>query len=594
MKQFILGFVLGIVFVGLVFFVIGAALVLAIGQGSGPGKIADNSVLVLPLSGPVPEQAALEVSIPFLAQSGGMTVLEIYRVLDAAADDDRIEALVLDAGGLSTGWAKMEELRSEIEKFKTNSGKPVYAYLSGATSREYYIASAADRIYMGPQDWLDVKGLRAELMYLKGLLDKIGVEMEFEAFGKYKDAPDQYTKTGPSETTLEVLNETLDQFYGNLVDVIANGRGWTHEQVLELINEGPFVAQNALSKGLVDGLLFKDDFYDEVKNAAGIDEDLDLTRTSASTYLANLNNESPAGKWIAVVTADGEILPSSSQPSFSEVAITSRGMTKILRQIRDDDRISGVILRVDSPGGDAVASDEILHEMQKLSEKKPLVISMSDYAASGGYMISMTGDPVLAYDNTQTGSIGVFFGKPNLKGLFDKLGVNVYTMDRGKWASIDSSVEPMTTAERNKLHGELEVYYQRFVDLVAEGRHSNYETIAPLAEGRVWLGRQAADNDLVDKIGGFDEAIAMVRENAEIPESDKISLIAYPRRQTLWELLLNQEQQNNNMTTSALLSHWAAEWTGAAEPLEQLKGLPWRSLSHGGALELAPYSIEVQ
>ncbi len=151
-------FVLGIVFVGLVFFVIGAALVLAIGQGWGPGEIADNSVLVLPLSGPVPEQATVEVSIPYIAESGGMTVLEIYRVLDSAATDARIEALVLDASGLSAGWAKMEELRSEIERFKTRSGKPVYAYLSGATSREYYVVSVVDKIYMGPQDWLDVKG----------------------------------------------------------------------------------------------------------------------------------------------------------------------------------------------------------------------------------------------------------------------------------------------------------------------------------------------------------------------------------------------------------------------------------------------------
>ena len=246
-------------------------------------------MLVLPLSGPVPEQATVEVSIPYIAEAGGMTVLEIYRVLDAAATDDRIEALVLDASGLSAGWAKMEELRAEIERFKTRSGKPVYAYLSGATSREYYVASAADKIYMGPQDWLDVKGLRAELMYLKGLLDKIGVEMEFEALGKYKDAPDQYTKTGPSDTTLEVLNETLDQFYGNLIDVIADGRGWTREQVLELVNDGPFVAQNALSKGLVDGLEFKDDFYDAVKTAAGIDETWRLKHTSAATYLANLN-----------------------------------------------------------------------------------------------------------------------------------------------------------------------------------------------------------------------------------------------------------------------------------------------------------------
>jgi protease-4 len=264
MKRFLLGFVIGILFVGLV----GVLLVLAAMRFGAAGRaptVAANSALVLHLEGDVPEQAPFEVAVPYFQDQPPLTVADTWRLLQQAAADSRIKALVLEPKGLSVGWAKLEELRAQILDFK-KSGKPVYAYLRGASTHDYYIATAADSIYMAPEDELDVKGLRAELMYFKGTLDKLGVSMEFEHVGKYKDYPDQFTKTGPSPETLEVLNPILDQYYGNLIDVMAQGRKKPPAAIRALIDNGPFVGKEALDGGLVDGLLYEDEMYDKAGN----------------------------------------------------------------------------------------------------------------------------------------------------------------------------------------------------------------------------------------------------------------------------------------------------------------------------------------
>ena len=260
MKKFFLGFVIGIVFVGLVVVLLGFAAVRMASTfgGERPVTVSDNSALILNLEGAVPEQAPVDVAIPFLQQQTPLTVLDTWKLLRRAAGDTQVKALVLEPRGIDAGWAKLEELRAEILAFK-QSGKPVYAYLRNATMREYYLATAADKIYMAPEDELDVKGLRAELTYYKGTLDKLGVSMEFEHVGKYKDAPDEYTKTSPSPETLETTNEILDQYYGNMVQVIADGRKLPPGAVRGVIDQGPFIGKNALDSGLVDGLIFEDE-----------------------------------------------------------------------------------------------------------------------------------------------------------------------------------------------------------------------------------------------------------------------------------------------------------------------------------------------
>ena len=459
-------------------------------------------------------------------------------MLRNAAADSRIQAVVLEPRGLSVGWAKLEELRTDILNFK-KSGKPVYAFLRGAGTKEYYLATAADKVFMSPEDELDVKGLRAELMFFKGTLDKLGVQMEFEHVGKYKDAPDMFTKTESSPETREVLNQLLDQFYGDLINTVAEGRKKSPDAVRALIDNGPFIGKEALDGGLVDALIYEDQMYDQLRqqlklNALAKIADHDYSRAADG----NLGVDGPTK--IALLVGQGDITRGSTNDS-GESGITSAGMIRQLRAVRDDASIKGVILRIDSPGGDGIASDDILHEAKLLSQKKPTVISMSDLAASGGYFIAMTGDPVVAYRNTETGSIGVFFGKVNLRGLYDKLGVKKEIMKRGHFADIDTEYAPLNDEQRAKLRTEIEVFYKGFVQRVADGRRRKYDDVEPLAQGRVWTGAQAKQNGLVDEIGGIDRAIEMVKQRAKIGATEKITLVTYPPRRNLLQLLMDRD-----------------------------------------------------
>jgi len=576
MKQFLLGFVIGIVFAGLVLVILGFAAVRMASTlgGERPVSVSDKAALVLNLQGAIPEQAPVDVSIPYLQQQPPLTVLDTWKVLHRAASDVRVKALLLEPRGLDAGWAKLEELRAEILAFK-KSGKPVYAYLRNAGTPEYYLATAADKIYMAPEDELDVKGLRAELLYLKGTLDKVGVSMEFEHVGKYKDAPDTFTRTSPSPETLEVTNQILDQYYGNMVQVIADGRKLPPGAVRGVIDQGPFIGQSALDSGLVDGLIFEDEMLAQLNTQLKAD----LKKIGARSYSKAAGAEPGGRSRIAYVTGDGEITRGDPGQDVSDNGITAFGMVKLLRQVAEDSSIKGVIVRVDSPGGDGIASDDILHEMKLLSKKKPVLISMSDLAASGGYFIAMTGDPVLAYSNTLTGSIGVFFGKVNLSGLYDKIGLKKELLTRGRFAAIDSENKPLTSEEKDKDQKEIQVFYRGFVERVAEARKRPYDQVEPLAQGRVWLGAQAKMNGLVDEIGGLDRAVEMIKQRTNTPASEEVTLVTYPPRRTLFEVLFSRSNDSSELESA----------------IQSVAGhLPWRSLAHGGVQRLMPYSLVVK
>jgi len=577
MKNLLIGFGIGLAFCALVTAVLFFGFMAALSVGQQPASVGENSALVLDLTGAVPERAPVDIGIPFLGDDNQATVVETWQLLRKAASDPRIKGLVIAPRGLGVGWAKLEELRAQILKFK-ESGKPVYAYLRNGGAHEYYVASAADQIYMAPDDWLDVKGLRAELTFLKNTLDKVGVAMEFEGIGLYKDAPDTYTKTSPSPQTLEVTNGILDQYFGDLVNVIAKGRKREPAAVRAAIDLGPFVGKSAVDAGLIDEMLFEDDVYKRLEKQLGGKK---LAHIHSKDYSKAAVSGDSGGARIAVVVGDGEILAGGADSSpFSDAGMTSASMAKTLRQVREDSSIQGVILRVDSPGGDAIASAEILHEVQALSAKKPTLISMSDYAASGGYMMAMSGDPVLAYSNTLTGSIGVFFGKLTLRGLYDKIGLNKFLLTRGRWAAIDSDYTPLGPAERARLQQELKVYYRGFVERVAAGRKKPYDVVEPLAQGRVWLGAQAKGNGLIDEIGGLDRAVEMIKDKAQIPGSERVSLVTFPARRTLLEVLMSRNEPA----------------TSVASAIDKVFGkLPWRALSSGsGVVDLMPYGLQVK
>ncbi len=583
MKKFLLGFLIGILFVGLAGVILVAAAIRL--GGSRRPQVVANSALVLQLEGDLPEQAPVEFPIPFLEDQQPLTVAETWQMLRNAAVDSRIQAVVLEPRGLDVGWAKLEELRADIINFK-KSGKPVFAFLRGAGTKEYYLATAADRVFMSPEDELDVKGMRAELMFVKGTLDKLGVQMEFEHVGKYKDAPDMFTKTESSPETREVINLLLDQFYGDFVNTIAEGRKKAPDAVRALIDNGPFVGKEALNGGLVDALLYEDEMYDRLRQQLKL---ADLQKIAEHNYararLGNLGLDGTAK--IALLVGQGDITRGSTNDSGNN-GITVAGMIRQMRAVRDDSSIKAVILRIDSPGGDGIASDDILHEAKLLSQKKPTVISMSDLAASGGYFIAMTGDPVVAYRNTETGSIGVFFGKVNLRGLYDKLGIKKELMKRGRFADIDTEYAPLNDEQRAKLRTEIEVFYRGFVQRVADGRKRKYDDVEPLAQGRVWTGAQAKQNGLVDEIGGIDRAIEMVKQKAKIAASEKITLVAYPPRRSMWQMLLDRD------TDLTSLESRIVDTRIEAHVRELVGNLPLRALSQGGILRLMPYTITVR
>ncbi len=539
MGKFLIGFAAGVAVVFLALFLF---FYIALHSRNLPPEIAANAALVVRLSGDVPEKPGVELP-ELLGGTAVTTIPGVWMDLKKAAADSHIRAVVLQPSGLTCGWAKLEELRTDVEAFK-KSGKPVFAYLRAPSGRDYYLASAADRIYLGPEDPLMLKGLRAELLYFKGTLDKLGVTVEVEHAGKYKDFGDMFTRTSMSPETKEVTNSIVDGIYGNLVDRLAAARHKNREEMAALIDRGPFTATEARDCGLVDELRFEDQMWGELKDRlkSPMPERVSLEKYSrVPAESVGLGGKSR----IALVVGEGDIVTGSpGDDGIQETSLTAYGFDKLLRQIEDDAKIKAVVVRIDSPGGAVTASDEIWYRMNQLAKKKPMVVSMSDVAASGGYYIALTKAPIVAYSTTETGSIGVVFGKPVLRGLLGKIGINVDAVERGRNADIDSLDTPLTPEQREKLRAGIDESYRAFVSKVAKARNRSYGEIDEVAQGRVWLGSQAREHGLVDVLGGLDTALDLVKKQAGIPASEPVSVTVYPQPRSLFDLLFRRPQQD--------------------------------------------------
>ena len=573
MVKFLVGVATGIALVLLSFLLL---IVIALQFREKPPSIADHSVLVMRLEGELPEKPPVELPNFLGGDHAPTTVSSVWSMLDKAAVDPHIQAVVVEPMGLQAGWAKMEELRVDLERFR-KSGKPVFAYLRQPGAREYVLSVGADRVWIGPSDPLMLKGLRAELMYFKNTLDKIGVNVEVEHAGKYKDFGDMFTRTSMSPETREVMNSVVDDLYGSLVGRIAAGRKKTPEQVREIIDRGPFTASQALKEGLVDALAFEDQMWGEIKDKLKSGEP---NKVSMDKYRkVTLESLGLQGKSrIALVVGQGDIVRGGPNDDGGEDALTSYGFTKLLRQVRNDSGVKGVVVRIDSGGGEVTASDDIWREMNLLSKQKPMVISMSDAAASGGYYMAMTGDPIVAYPSTITGSIGVVFGKPNLRGLYDKLGVTKEFVLRGTHADIDSEYTPLTPAERQLLRVGIDESYQDFLKKVAGARRKTVAEIEPVAQGRVWLGSQARQNGLVDELGGLDKAVELVKQKAKIPAGERVSISIYPGRRNFLDIIMKKSQED------------ALE----ARIREVMGRVPFRAWLHPGFLRTMTYWLDVR
>jgi protease-4 len=571
MAKFLIGVLAGIV---LTFVGIGLIFLVVVHFQKKPPSVASNSVLVVRLSGDVPEKPPL--SGLFDSGAGSVTMPNVWLALRRAAGDSRISAVMLEPDGLSAGWGRLEELRADIEKLR-KSGKPVFAYLRDPGTREYYVALAAGRIYMGPQETLMLKGLRAEALYFKKTLDKLGVQVQIEHAGKYKDFGDMFTRSDMSPETREVMTGLVDDLYGNLVVQIAAARHKSPEEVRAIIDQGPFTASRALAAGLVDELRFEDQAWGELQSSL---RSKAPKKISISDYIRATQSEGGGHSRIALLAAAGDIV--RGQPSddgSGESGLTSYGFDKLLNRVANDNGIKGAIVRIDSPGGEVTASDEIWRQMNLLSKKKPLVISMSDTAASGGYYMAMTGDPIVAYPETLTGSIGVVFGKPDLHGLYDKLGVTKDAIQRGRNADITSDYTQLSPEELALLRAGVDENYKDFVSKVAAARHRSFEQIEPVAQGRVWLGSQALPRGLVDQLGGLDAALDLVKKRAGIPAAESVKLEIYPQPESIFDLIVKRSSSEEALEAklSAVFGR-----------------LPFHALMRGGYLRLMPYPIEIR
>jgi protease IV len=502
--------------------------------------IPDGSYLVLDVSGQLGEQPTLED--PLAEMLGGdvaLSVIEIDSALRKAAVDDRIAGVFVRVGPLACGMGKVQEIRDAIARYRETSGKPVMAWMDVGGTKEYYLAAACSEVYMAPQGMLLFTGLRFAMTFYKGTLDKLGVEAEFARVGEYKSAVETFTQEEMSESSREMMNSLADSLFAQIVDDVAADRGMTSDQMRAVVDDPPVTAEDAVEAGLVDELLYRDELEARFKPAE--EEEWSLVSLGAYSQVSPSSLGLGGGPEIAVIYCEGAIMPGESSPPYygGDRTMGSSTITRVLEDAREDENIEAVILRVDSPGGSGLASDLIWREVVLTREVKPVVVSMSDYAASGGYYIAMAADAVVAQPGTLTGSIGVYSGKFNLAGLYEKVGLSVETVERGAYAGLLSSSRSFTDEERQKLEEMVLGFYDTFITKAAEGRETDPASIDRVARGRVWSGQQALEVGLVDQLGGFREALDVAKELAGIDPDDEVSLVLLPAQRTLLEEILD-------------------------------------------------------
>ncbi len=525
--------IIGSIVVGLVLVVlIGLAVLVAAFRDTEPA-IAQNSVLSLRVAGLLPDYVPDD---PVRKLLGGtdQSLSSLIEQFRKAKVDNRIKAIILQIEMSGAGWGKSEDIRDAIADFRT-SGKPVYAYMEYGMNKEYYIASACDRIYVAPPGELFINGMAAEVMFFRGSLDKLGVYPDIYQIGKYKSAGDTFTRKEMSEAHREFMNSLVDDLFNRYVDGIAKARGKSAEEVRALIDEAPYSAPKAKEAGLIDGVAYREELDKELKSKLGYKEDEQLRLVKSSSY-KEIKPESlglDKGEKIAVIYATGGIDSGQSENSpTGEQSIGSETLVKALNDARDDKTIKAIVIRVDSPGGSGLASDVIWYAVEAAKAKKPVVVSMGDVAASGGYYISAGANKILAQPSTITGSIGVLAGKPVLREFYDWLGISNEYILRGKRAGLFRETEKFTPEEREKFEEWIKnTYYNDFIPKVAKGRNKPVEYIDSVGQGRVWTGAQGKDKGLVDEFGGLDRAIQVAAELANFPKDKGVKrvILPYPR-----------------------------------------------------------------
>ncbi|MEN8154157.1 MAG: signal peptide peptidase SppA [Acidobacteriota bacterium] len=460
-----------------------------------------------------------------------ITVRDIWYHLKRAEKDERIKGVILKLSYLQTGFAKTDDIGRIIKNFR-KSGKKVYTYIESGGIRELQLASYTDKIYIYKQSGLALNGLAIQAVFLKNALTKLGIEADFLNVGSYKTGPNMFTKNEMTAYHRESLTELIDNIYNSSIKIISSNRNVEEKIIRELIEEFTTDGEKILKSGLVDGLKYENEIINEKKDKV-VNFSLYKETTSPAPFKGK--------EKIAVIFTQGEIHSGSSggKSYFGNEIMGSDSVSKYLRAARKNKSVKGVVLRVDSPGGSPFASDIIRHEAELVMKEKPLVISMSDTAASGGYMISLSSSRIFALPQTITGSIGVYGGKFVLKGLYDKLGVNKEVIKTSKFANMFSDYRTFNEEERKKYMSVMDDIYKLFVDEVVKGRKIPENEISNVAEGRVWSGLRAKPLNLIDEWGGLNDAVNEAVKLSGIDKSKGFGMTIYPRAKSLFDYFMD-------------------------------------------------------
>jgi protease IV len=555
--------------------------------------IRDNSVLALRVVGPLPDYSPDD---PFKKFFGGpdQSLTGLIMQFKKAKVDKRIKGVLLDINMSGIGWGKAEELRDAITDFRS-SGKPVYGFIEFGLNKEYYIATACDKIIVPPPGELFINGLAADVMFFRGSLDKLGIYPDIYQIGKYKSAGDMFTQKKMTDAHREYINELLDDLFNRYVNTIAQARHKTPDEVRALIDNAPYNAAQAKQAGLIDDAVYRDDVEKQFKKLLGYKDTDTFTLVRGVDYrdvapeTLGLNK----GERIAVIYATGEIGSGTSQDSPSgDQSIGSDTVSRALNDAADDKTIKAIVLRVDSPGGSGLASDIIWHAVEAANQKKPVVVSMSDVAASGGYYISASASKIVAQPSTITGSIGVVAGKPVMRGFYDWLGISNEYVLRGKTAGMFRETEKFSDEERAKFEEWIKnTYYNDFVPKVAKGRKKDPQFVDSVGQGRVWTGAQAKDRSLIDEFGGLDKAIEVAKQLAKIPADKGVERVILPYPVTFLQRLLGGGDNSNTQIEQQRMVY-------AGLPEDARRALRYMALmdrmKNGESMLLMPFDLRVK
>lgn len=538
--------------------------------------IEANSTLVLSVSGDLQEVETGGVIGQFF--DAPPTVRSVVEALRKAKVDTRISSVIIRPTGTAALWAKVQEVRDAIADFKT-SGKPVIGFLEFGGEQEFYLVSACDKVFLLPTASLDLTGIASYELFLRGTLDKVGAFPDALHIGDYKTAANTFTEKTFTPTHREMAQSLNTDLYEQLVKGLGEGRHKSADEMRTLIDHGPYLPEDAVRAGLVDDVAYEDELDDKARLGKGKTKflsDTDYRKVSAASVGLN------KGPRIAVIYVVGVITSgASSYDSTSGQSVGSDTMAQILRKVRADDSVKAIVLRVDSPGGSAIASDVIWREVMLTRQVKPVIASMSDVAASGGYYISMPAHAIVAQPATLTGSIGVVLVKFAIEGTLQKLGMNLERVTSGRYADMYAPDKVFTPDERAKVLEQMQATYDAFVEKAAAGRNTTPERIDAIGQGRVWTGAQGKQIGLVDELGGLDRALVLAKQRAKIDAGSEVELVIYPQRKSFFELVDSPFGVSSGGVLGALLG------SREAKAMQTLTA-PLRLFRRGEPLALMP------